>query len=329
MKIASHIDSSAALILAVLWTCSAAFATEPITITASVNNDTVRVGDIIKYSVVVKWSPELDLQDVSLADTFGVFHLIKTYPPVDSRTSEGDLKRIYTYDLMAFETGEHDIPPFIVRYKGSDNEEKTASSVPVKVTVQSLLPANEENLRPRPLKPPVEIPPDYTHLYLLSAAIAAFLIIALITWYVWRRFLRKKGVEEEIAHELLEPPEKVALEHLHALETSDLLRKGKIKEYFSEAADIIRIYLGRRFGVNAVDMTSFELVYALRSSGHSLLNEEIVGIIENFLSECDMVKFAKFIPSEERQEKIVADARSIVLMTTPEKESTTVSMETA
>ena len=64
-------------------------------------------------------------------------------------------------------------------------------------------------------------------------------------------------------------------------------------------------------------MTSFELMVSLGEYNHELLDETVLNSIDRFLAECDMVKFAKYIPPEQRWSKITVEALDIVDRTTP------------
>lgn len=299
---------------------------QPIKISTRVSNDTVRIGDVFTYTAEVEWAEEVEIKSITVGEDFGIFEVRKVHPPVDTRTDTGRNKRIYSYELVGFETGEYEIPAFTIKYIGPDGKEKEASSAPVKIKVVSVLPssseASVENLDIRPLKPPIEIPPDYNRLYRFIAFLSSGIILAGLGFYLWHRYLRRKKASGEEAPEILRPPEEIAKEELLALKNSSLLNEGKIKEYYSRVADIIRIYLGRRFNLPAIDMTSFELLYALQNhKNRRLINEQFLEKLEQFLEECDLVKFAKYVPPEDRWEKIIDIAFELIEMTTPQEKT--------
>ena len=80
---------------------------------------------------------------------------------------------------------------------------------------------------------------------------------------------------------------------------------------------MIRLYLGRRYGVNAIDMTTMECLRAL----HVLQpGDDVLRWIQKFLDECDLIKFTTHEVARERWKMIWHDARMIVQMTTPAEE---------
>lgn len=286
-------------------------------LTARVDRDTVRIGDIITYTVEVEWSSGISIIDTTVGENFGKFSLVEAKPAVDKMGAEEKQARIYSYEVAAYESGEFEIPPFTIRYREQDGIEKSAESLPVKISVVSVLPEKAENLELRPLKHQADIPPDYSRLYrLLAFATGAFALLLGVFMFI-RTYLQRRKLEEYKPAEPLRPAEVVAREQLIALRNSSLLAEGNVKEYFSRVADIIREYTGRRCSISALDMTTFELMYTLnQSADRDFLSGDVISRLQAFLEECDLVKFAKFIPPRERWDAVIDEALGIVDATT-------------
>ena len=62
------------------------------------------------------------------------------------------------------------------------------------------------------------------------------------------------------------------------------------KEYYTRLTDTLRQYINERFGFNAMEMTSSEIIEHLNSNGNQEMMEELKEI---FLT-ADLVKFAKY-----------------------------------
>ena len=110
-------------------------------------------------------------------------------------------------------------------------------------------------------------------------------------------------------------PHEAALKSLRSLEEQKLWQQGNIKEYHSRITEIIRRYFEERFNFLALEMTSSEVLLNLRS-----LNEgnKIMDITNSFLSNADLVKFAKFQPIPSVNEEMMKQAYEIVETTKPE-----------
>jgi hypothetical protein len=98
------------------------------------------------------------------------------------------------------------------------------------------------------------------------------------------------------------------------LEASGLVERGEIKEFHILAAEIVRTYVGGRFGVYALELTTGEVVEALRSEG---LDPEALQTFAGFADRCDLVKFAKLRPGPEACQDLLDAARAFVDQTQP------------
>ena len=82
-----------------------------------------------------------------------------------------------------------------------------------------------------------------------------------------------------------------------------------------EVSHIIRVYLEERFSLHAPDRTTEEFLLELQSSRY--LAAEHKQLLANFLSECDMVKFARAEPPEQELRSLHEAASRLVGETQP------------
>ena len=149
---------------------------------------------------------------------------------------------------------------------------------------------------------------------MLWAAIALLIIIA--GYYSYKKYKQKKlerPVEKKI---IIIPPHVKALTALDNLESEQLWQKGFIKDYHSRITEIIRNYFEERFDLPAMELTTTETIQHLNSIKEK---EIILDITYNFLSNADLVKFAKFQPLESVNEEMMKQAKEIVQSTIPQK----------
>ena len=107
-----------------------------------------------------------------------------------------------------------------------------------------------------------------------------------------------------------EKPWVVALRNLDGIDEKRLWQSGMVKAYYTEVADVLRIYLEERFSIMAMERTSAEILSDV-SSGKVLDKEEYERLKEIFTTS-DFVKFAKFNPSELQNEQTLTSARKFV-----------------
>jgi hypothetical protein len=155
-----------------------------------------------------------------------------------------------------------------------------------------------------PLKEQWKAPPNY----LLWGGIALALLAAIAAVIWWIRKKRRPVVE---APAVILAPEVVALAELDRIAALGLPSRGDFKQHYTLVVDALRHYIERRYGVEAMDRTSFELVDDLKHRRVS------VGGLEKLLNEADLVKFAKFAPAIDDAAAALNRAREIIIATTP------------
>jgi len=69
---------------------------------------------------------------------------------------------------------------------------------------------------------------------------------------------------------------------------------GKLKIYYTDITDIMKEYFTDRFGFEALEMTSDEILNHLREEK---INNQAIGKLKDALELSDLVKFAKAVPS--------------------------------
>ena len=148
----------------------------------------------------------------------------------------------------------------------------------------------------------------------IAGGLLAALIGALITWLVVRRLrgrvLLRPGPPPRPAHE-------VALEKLDRLGTYGFLENADNRPFYFAVSEVIREYLGARFGFDSLELTTDELMAQLRRSAS---REVLLGEVEGWLAGCDLVKFAKISPSAAEARGTLETAILIVSSTRPRPE---------
>jgi hypothetical protein len=157
----------------------------------------------------------------------------------------------------------------------------------------------------RDIKDPLPIGSGLWWLWLLAIALA---IAAFAYW------LKKRKKVPTIDPHLLIPPHRRAKERLRG--ATDLISDPY--RFCSLVSDVIRIYLEERFNLHAPDRTTDEFLDELRN--RSILKEEHKLLLEDFLTRCDLVKFARHEPTEPELRALL-DAAFRLIDETKEHES--------
>jgi hypothetical protein len=159
----------------------------------------------------------------------------------------------------------------------------------------------------RPLKDVMDISGGFPIAQVLIIILAVLAVAAFI-------YFRKRKEEKQKPVPPPKPAEIIAKEALEALKGMRLMEKGLIKEYYIRLSDILRTYIENRYGIFAMDRTTWELFQEMKSK---IIERPHTDKINNFLEDCDMVKFAKYAPDRKEIEEIYKSAEEIIDVTTP------------
>ena len=140
-------------------------------------------------------------------------------------------------------------------------------------------------------------------LYWMLAAIAIIAALYLIV-----RFRDDKPIIRRIKVEAKIPAHVRAISGIEELRQSGGPHSEDSKSYYTQLTDILREYINERFGFNATEMTSYEILERLEESR----DKESLSELRDLLSTADMVKFAKFKPMLNENDQNLINALEFV-----------------
>lgn len=200
----------------------------------------------------------------------------------------GRIQINYQIPLQAFDSGSYRLPRFVY-VSESDSARSNALTlnvVPVKVTADDPIAGFAKVAEPEGAKF-FDFVPDW--LADFWWIILLLIILGIAAWWAVRRY-KKEGT---VLPKKPEPtPYEVAITALRKLKEKKLWEQGMEKEYFTDLTEILRVYLDRRFGINAMEMTSREIMDHLYHSDVKDKRE----YMRQILNVADFVKFAKVRP---------------------------------
>jgi hypothetical protein len=158
------------------------------------------------------------------------------------------------------------------------------------------------------LKPPETFPNYWA--WLVPAIV---LLVVILAWLAWKLARRLRRLHEALPPPL--PPWEEALGALDRLPWRDWLADGQFKRLYYALSEILKRYLERRYGFDAVEQTTTELLASMRAHKLPMRDE-----ISRFFARCDLVKYAKTVPPEDEAERALEQLRDFVLKTTPAPE---------
>jgi hypothetical protein len=229
-------------------------------------------------------------------------------------TGSGDTIRVVHQTKYLLEpnlSGTYSIPAMTVIFRDRKNDADVAKLVTeeIQLPVHSLLTPDASEVEIKDIRPPLSLPPDRIQQFLLGGLVllmTAIVISGIIYWH--KRAGRKLPPPVQVR------PEEIALQELDRLLSEDLLARGEIKFFHIRISDILRQYIENRFGLKAPERTTEEFLVAVslaKSSENALLGKHRA-LLSNFLTQCDLVKFAKHEPSIAESEKTVVICREFI-----------------
>ncbi|MDG2040858.1 MAG: hypothetical protein P8J30_10295 [Ilumatobacter sp.] len=278
-------------------------------ISTTIDATTINVGDPVTVTVRVRHAPDATVEwPESLA--LGSFELLDQLEVDPIPGDAGEMTQTgVELTVMAFELGDLALPSFEVDVVSATGERITLTTESAAVAVVSVGRDDEGALRD--IKAPLEIP---FGILTLLPWLLGLLALAAAGYWAYRRYRQRERPAVTIPVEPPRPAHEVALESLAALEASGLLELGEIKTYHIRVSDIVRVYAEDRFGIDAMEMTTGEVLAGLREHG---VGSAVVADFRQLLDRCDLVKFAKFRPVAATCHDLIPLSRHLVELTTP------------
>ena len=204
------------------------------------------------------------------------------------------------YSLRAFTTGTHTLPPITIKYTGADGDTGSIQTPAYLFEVRSVKSPGTTELKG--IKGPWSAPPNW-FLYTLVV-----LLLIIIVGTVGLLYLRKRAKPIDLQSEVASQrqPHEIAYEQLDRIEGMNWIAQGKMKVYHTEISHVMRRYIAARYHIPALELTTEELLNRLQPE--DMPRERV----QQFFTNCDLVKFARYSPTKPETHERMEEARRIV-----------------
>lgn len=214
-----------------------------------------------------------------------------------------ELTRRYT--ITSFDSAMYQIPPFKVEVDGKTYASR--NSVGLKVsTVAVDLQHSEKFNGPHAV---VEQPFEWSWTMWLCALLCVAMLAAVVALAV--RLTDPKLITRRV---IINPPTPAHITAINNIEQIKRKPADDVKLYYMELTEALRSYIEKRFGFNAKEMTTNEIVRHLYETN----NEEAMTELKSVLETADLVKFAKHKTTLTEQDQSLMSAMSYVQTTKQE-----------
>lgn len=301
------------ILTALFLTVGSTAQSQPPRVTARFLPDSVAIGDRFELEVTVD-KDKLQLVDFPAFGDKKFTDQIEIVDdlPIDTLSLEGRRMKLgKRYRLTTFEAGVHPVGRFPVLYvdKNITDTLLSADSLILQVGTFEI---DTATMTIRDLKPAMGAPLKFGEISgYLGWALLALAAVVLIVWRIvsLRRNLTMFGKPKPI-----DPPHVTAIKALQILHNQKLWQNNKHKQYYTRLTDILREYLGGRYGIPAMEMTTDEILDGIASRE---IPAKHVANLREVLSTADLVKFAKLVPADDDNEAAYTQAYYFVENTKP------------
>ena len=265
----------------------------------------IKIGAPLKYELAVKAPLTAHVIWPVLKDSIGAFEILEKQP-IDTTVREGEQQYRQTFTLTNFKPGEQVLPAVSFPYQSANGSSDTLFTDSFRVQVSTV--KVDSGRRIQPLKGLMEVPLTFREILPYILAGLAIIGLGVLGYWLFKRWQKRKHAPTSTAKPVQMPHEK-ALQELKALEDAQLWQKGHIKEYHDQLTDIIRAYLERILGIQAMELTTSEIMNELQ--GRALTPHQKDQLQELF-SMADMAKFARAQPSADENQKALSVAYQFI-----------------
>ncbi len=301
MKYLSDTIYKLGLMLGFLWLSIPAVS--QVTVSNSIDSLQLLIGEQTKVHIKVL-TPKLQKIKFPVFNDSLVrgIEVLETYKP-DTNTVNGHVKITQSYLITSFDSAVYIIPPMPVMV---GTEEYSTNPLALKV---------------------ITVPVDTTHLdqffgpddihdasyewsdFLLIAICGGVALLLLgISIFLLFRIKENRPIVRIIKKAPKRSPYEEAMLQIEEVKRSNLAHGNDLKTYYTQLTDILRTYLKQRFGFNALEMTSSEIIEKLRE----VHDAQSITDLRTLLETADLVKFAKYTTELNENDRNLMTAVSFI-----------------
>lgn len=248
-------------------------AQENASINAAIDKNKILIGEpaVLKVDVTIPSNSSYSFG----IDSIDYFEILEK--KIDTIRNDGNITFKGVYKITSFDSGHHVIPSFSLTSKIKSD------TLPVDVVFSDFDPSQDYH----DIKDVIDVKEKQKKEWWYAAA-GALLLIALLIWAL----LRKRKPSVVVKNEVKVNPFQEAMARLSKLERET----HQAKEFYSELADIFRLYVFRKKNILSLQKTTDDLVVQFKTLN---LRKDLLDSLSQSLRLSDFVKFAKYQPTED------------------------------
>ena len=279
-------------ILAIAFGLAVPRAQAQVNVKASMDTSMMLIGDQTNFRVEASFPDGYKVMLPVMADTVSRGLEIVEAGAIDSAIADGFVRISQKYVVTNFDSGWYAVRqlPFAILDKDGNPDTIYSEQVYYGVMTMPLDTANPNAICPP--KPMAEAPFIFKELaHYLKWGLLILLAAFAVVFAVYALIKRKRNEPIFVKPKPQEPAHVVALRQLDQLKEQKLWQRGLVKEYYSSLTDIARGYLNGRFGLQAMESTTSEIMQMTKDVPE--IDKDLRKNLQDLLERADFVKFAK------------------------------------
>ena len=197
----------------------------------------------------------------------------------------GIVERTVVYTLTSFDDTLYYLPPFAVKVDGKSYKSKSLALkvLPFEVDTTHV----EKFFGPKDVQDNPFLWSEWRPLVLLFVLM---LVLLALGGYLYYRLRSGKPIITAIRVVKRLLPHQKAMKEIEQIKADKMVSSENQKEYYTKLTETLRKYIEERYGFNAMEMTSSEIIQRLTAESDQKMLDEL----RQLFTTADLVKFAKY-----------------------------------
>ncbi len=281
----------------------------PISVSATIDSTTLLIGEQRTIHIEVEHPKIVEMQFPDFSKDKMLTEGIEIVRMTDKDTTNlkgGSIRIEQDLIITSFDAGRYEIEPF--KFSTPDQYYTTNRFIINVVTIEEDFTKAQLNKSEGFLIPSIDIlrAIQLLSLLLIVAGIVGFIVLYKII------VSKKSDLNFEFDIRDRRTPQEVAMSSLNNIKDEKIWQQGQQKKYYTQITETLRLYFMERFNISALEMTSDQIIEELRKDDDAARVDDK---IDQVFKLSDMVKFAKYQPTQEENEMSIVNAMLIVNQT--------------
>lgn len=304
--------------LKALWVALLLFLAMPgvkaqVTVEATIDSLQLLIGEQAKIKLQVSMDANQKLRLPLLRDTLVTGVEILDVAKPDTQLLNNNKRWLISqeYTITSFDSALYYLPPFEVFVNDQSYRSKALALKVYSVPVDTLHP--DQFFGPKDIR---EVPITWNDIAPLVYSALAMLILGAAAVFFIIRYRDNKPIIKIIKIEPKLPPHQAAMKKIEEIKADKQVQREDPKLYYTELTEVLRTYIKDRFGFNALEMTSTEIIDHLLQ----VKDQQSINDLKSLFETADLVKFAKHAPMMNENDMNLVNAVDFINQTKVEED---------